>query len=104
MSTLRIGLLGAGRIGQVHASTISYRVPSAQLVAVADINEAAAKACAEKYRIPQVDSDPLKIINNPEIDAVLICSVTDTHTPLIKAAAAAGKHIFCEKPVAMTVP
>ncbi len=88
----------------VHAGTIAYRVPSAQLVAVADVNEAAAKACAEKYRIPQAGGDPLKIINDSSIDAVLICTSTDTHTPLIKAAAAAGKHIFCEKPVAMTLP
>ncbi len=103
-TSLKIGLLGAGRIGMVHASTIAYRVPLAQLVAVADVNEVAAKACAEKYRIPQAGSDPLKIINDPSIDAVLICTSTDTHTPLIKAAAMAGKHIFCEKPVAMTLP
>ena len=102
--TLKIGLLGAGRIGQVHASTIATRVPSAQLVAVADVNEAAAQACAAKYRIPTASANPLDVINDPNVDAVLICTTTDTHVTLIEAAAKAGKHIFCEKPVAMTLP
>ena len=104
MTPLKIALLGAGRIGQVHASTIAYRVPSAQLVAVADVNEAAAKACAAKYRIPTASTDPLDVINDPNTQAVLICTNTDTHADLIEAAARAGKPIFCEKPVAMTLP
>ena len=101
MTTLKIGLIGAGRIGQVHASTIKTRVPQAELVAVADVIEAAAKTCADKYHITSFTSDPQAIINDPGIQAVLICSVTDTHASLIEAAAKAGKHIFCEKPIAL---
>ncbi len=102
--SLRLGLMGAGRIGQVHAATIKTRVPQAELVAVADVNQAAASALAEKHRVPNHSNDPLTIINDPSINAVLICSSTDTHAPLIEAAANAGKHIFCEKPIALTLP
>lgn len=100
-SSLCIGLIGAGRIGQVHASTIRTRVPQADLVAVADVVEASAKATASKFHIDRYSNDPQTIINDPNIAAVLICSSTDTHAPLIEAAANAGKHIFCEKPIAL---
>jgi myo-inositol 2-dehydrogenase/D-chiro-inositol 1-dehydrogenase len=103
-SPLNIALLGAGRIGQVHARTIAYRVPSARLVAVADVNTPAAEACAAQFRIPTISADPLAAINDPSVDAVFICTTTDTHASLIEASAQAGKHIFCEKPVAMTLP
>ncbi|GIV83297.1 MAG: inositol 2-dehydrogenase [Candidatus Roseilinea sp.] len=98
---LRIGLIGAGRIGQVHAETITRRVKDATLVAVADVNEVAARACAAQNGIPHATCDPSALINDPSIHAVLICSSTDTHAVLIEAAAQAGKHIFCEKPIAL---
>ncbi|MEN9937837.1 MAG: hypothetical protein RLZZ387_4416 [Chloroflexota bacterium] len=100
-SILNIGLIGAGRIGQVHASTIAYRVGSAQLAAVTDPIPSAAEAVAAKYRVPTVAADYRAILADPRIDAVLICTPTDTHAEIIIAAAAAGKHIFCEKPVAL---
>ncbi|MCS7087934.1 MAG: inositol 2-dehydrogenase [Thermoflexales bacterium] len=99
--TLNIGLIGAGRIGVVHAATITQRIPSARLVAVADVNEAAARACAERYNVPFFTADPQAVIARPDVHAVLICSSTDTHAPLIEAAAQAGKPIFCEKPIAL---
>ncbi len=101
--TLNIALLGAGRIGQVHARTIAQRVPSAKIVAVADVNLAAAHACAASFGIPHVTADALEAIKRPDVDAVLICSLTATHAPMIEAAASAGKHIFCEKPLALTI-
>lgn len=99
--TLNIGLIGAGRIGLVHAATITQRVPSARLVAVADVNEAAARACAERYNVPFFTADPHAVIEHADVHVVLICSSTDTHAPLIEAAARAGKPIFCEKPIAL---
>jgi myo-inositol 2-dehydrogenase/D-chiro-inositol 1-dehydrogenase len=99
--TLNIGVIGAGRIGQVHAATIAYRIPSARLRAVADVNMGAAVSMAAHFGIPVATDDPAVILNDPEIDAVLICSVTATHAKFIEAAAAAGKHIFCEKPIAL---
>src|SRR5690242_6918148 len=95
--TLQVGLIGAGRIGQVHASTIAYRVGSAQLAAVTDPIPAAAQTAAEKYRVPKIAADYRAIMADPSIDAVLICTPTDTLAEIITAAALAGKHIFCEK-------
>lgn len=99
--SLRIGLLGAGRIGQVHARTIVQRVAGASLVAIADPVLDAAQQLATRYQIATVSADCMRIISDPSIDAVLICTPTDTHAGYIMAAAAHGKHIFCEKPVAL---
>ena len=102
MSTkLRIALLGAGRIGQVHARTIVQRVPSARLVSIADPMPNAAAQLAARYDVALVSTDCMQLINDPNIDAVMICTPTDTHASYIKAAAAANKHIFCEKPIAL---
>lgn len=97
--TLNLGLIGAGRIGQVHAENLSARIPAANLIMVADISPAAARQCAERYRIPEAVEDYRAVLERPEVDAVLICSATDTHARLIEEAARAGKHIFCEKPI-----
>jgi len=80
---VRIGIIGAGRIGKVHAETLAFRIPEAVTVAIADLNESAAKSLAEHCGISRVERDPGKIINDSEIDAVLICSPTDTHADLI---------------------
>ena len=103
MKTLNIGLIGGGRIGNVHASTIATRVPQAKILVVADAVESAARICAATHRIEHVTTDPADILNNPAIDAVLICSPTEQHAPQIIAAAKAGKHIFCEKPIALSM-
>lgn len=98
---LRIGLLGAGRIGKVHATTLVQRVPDAELVAIADPQIEAAQRLADQLRVPHVSPDAHTILSDPNIDAVLICTPTASHPALIADAAAAGKHIFCEKPVAL---
>ncbi len=99
--TLNLGLIGAGRIGQVHAATIAQRVPDARLLCVADVNAQAAGDCAARFNIPNICDAAASVIHHPDIDAVLICSSTDTHATLIEQAANAGKHIFCEKPIAL---
>ena len=98
---LNIGVIGAGRIGKVHAATVAYRIPSARILAIADVNLAAAQQVAAQFGIPVASDDPAAILENKDIDAVFICSSTDTHAKFIEAAAAAGKHIFCEKPIAL---
>ncbi len=95
-----IGLLGCGRIGQVHARSIQS-LEGAKIVAVSDAVSAAGQALAEKTGSELRDS--LEIIGSPDIDAVVIGTPTDTHFDLIQAAAKAGKAIFCEKPVDMSV-
>ena len=95
---LRIGVIGAGRIGKLHSNNLANRVPNAQLVCISDVYEPAAKAQAEKLGIAYT-TDYHDILNDPAIDAVFICSSTDTHSPISIEAAKAGKHIFCEKPI-----
>ncbi len=96
---VRIGLIGAGRIGSVHAETLSTRLHTARLTAVADIDLPAAEALAKNWAIPDVYTDYRLVLADPQIDAVAVCSATDTHARIIQEAAAAGKHIFCEKPI-----
>lgn len=100
---LRFGVIGAGRIGPVHAENLAFRVPQAQLVALADLRPEAAHALAIRCNIPRIVSTGEEILADPEIDAVVICSPTDTHADLIVAAAKAGKHIFCEKPISLSL-
>jgi len=103
MEKLKVGIIGAGRIGQVHAKSITYHIPQAEIVAISDIFVDGAKKVAEELGIPNYYQDYHEILNNPEIQAVLICSSTDTHADIACEAAEAGKHIFCEKPVDLTV-
>ena len=98
--TLRFGLLGAGRIGKVHARAISGDA-GATLVAVADAMAPAAQAIAAQYgcEVRSIDA----ILAASDIDAVVICTPTDTHADLIEAFAKAGKAIFCEKPIDLSL-
>lgn len=97
--TIRVGLIGAGRIGRVHAENLAYRVPEASLVAISDILVEAAEKLAADFQIPATYKDHRPILEDKTIEAVVICSSTDTHSMMIEEAAAAGKHIFCEKPI-----
>jgi myo-inositol 2-dehydrogenase / D-chiro-inositol 1-dehydrogenase len=101
MKKVKIGVIGSGRIGKVHTETIAQNVPEAEVVALADNNLLAAQELADRFSIKSISDDYRDIINNKEIDAVLICSPTNTHAQYVVEAAKAGKHIFCEKPVAL---
>ncbi|KQT51656.1 inositol 2-dehydrogenase [Devosia sp. Leaf420] len=98
--TVRFGLLGAGRIGKVHAKAIGSN-PKAKLVAVADPMADAANAIASQYgaEVRTIDT----ILTSADIDAVVVCTPTDTHADLIERFARAGKAIFCEKPVDLDI-
>jgi myo-inositol 2-dehydrogenase / D-chiro-inositol 1-dehydrogenase len=98
-STLKIGLIGAGRIGRLHAEHLAFRLPEAKLLMITDVQESAAQECAQRFGVPDWGADYQQIICHPEIQAVVVCSPTDTHAEIIQAAAAAKKHIFCEKPI-----
>ena len=97
---VRIGVIGAGRIGKIHIENLVYRVPDATVVAVADVDVENTRKWAAPYGIKKVLAEPKELINDPEIDAVVICSPTDTHAEYVIEAARAGKQIFCEKPIA----
>ena len=101
MQKINVGLIGAGRIGRLHAENLANRVPEADLVAVSDIFVEAAERAAADLQLPAAYQDHRSILEDKTIDAVLICSSTDTHAQLIEEAAEAGKQIFCEKPIAL---
>ena len=102
-SKLNIGIIGAGRIGRVHAETLAFRLPEAKIVAITDVNRQAAEALATRCSIPKIAASSAEILADPQIEAVLICASTNTHADLIVQAAQAGKHIFCEKPIAFSL-
>ena len=95
-----VGIIGAGRIGKVHTESICNYVRNARIKTVADpfLKEETA-AWMKSMGVEQTVSDYHEILNDPEIDAVLICSSTNTHSPISLEAIAAGKHVFCEKPI-----
>jgi myo-inositol 2-dehydrogenase / D-chiro-inositol 1-dehydrogenase len=103
MKKLKIGVIGTGRIGKVHLATLVQNVPAADVIAVADINLKSAKEVAGSMGITDVFSNYMDVINHPEVEAIVICSPTDTHARYIVDSAKAGKHIFCEKPVDLSL-
>ena len=98
--TVRFGLLGAGRIGKVHAKTISDN-PGGTLVAVTDAVPAAAVSIHEQYRCQVRSIEAIE--SATDIDAVIICTPTDTHADLIERFSRAGKAVFCEKPIDLNI-
>lgn len=96
---LRIGVIGAGRIGKLHANNLKNAVPGAVVTAISDVNLLSAKALAATLGVGKVYQDYRQLLDDPEVDAVFICASTDMHSPISIAAARAGKHIFCEKPI-----
>ena len=97
--TVRLGIIGAGRIGRLHASALRSLVPNAEVLAIADVFADAAKSAAAEYSIADHTADASELIRSSDIDAIVICSSTDTHVKFIIEAAKAGKHAFCEKPI-----
>jgi myo-inositol 2-dehydrogenase/D-chiro-inositol 1-dehydrogenase len=97
---LKVGLLGAGRIAGVHATAITSH-PQSELVAVSDFYPEAAEKLAAQYGAVARSTD--EIIADPEIEAVLIATSTDTHSDLMEAATRAGKAVLCEKPVDLSL-
>lgn len=100
MMMLRVALIGAGRIGAIHGANVASN-PNTQLAGVCDAVAASAEALAKKLNVPVLTLE--QIWQDASIDAVVIGSSTDTHAPLILDAAKHGKHIFCEKPVDLSL-
>ena len=97
--TVRVGVIGMGRIGLVHLEAIT-KAPGVVPVIVSNPTVSKAEAAAAQYNIPKFTEDAMDVINDPDVDAVWICSPSQFHADQIKACAAANKHVFCEKPIA----
>jgi len=95
---LGIGIIGAGRIGQVHAETITKRSKNARLIGVASGTKELAEQCSLEHGCAPY-FDYMELMDNPEVEAVMICSASNQHTAQIIEAAKRGLHIFCEKPI-----
>lgn len=97
---VRMGIAGLGRMGRFHADNLARHVPSAELVRVVDASEELARATGEALGVPWA-TDVEALLKDPEVEAVAIVTPTPTHAELIERAAAAGKHVFCEKPISL---
>jgi len=97
-----VGIIGAGKMGRVHATNLATGVPDARLVAVADAVEDSAKKLAAEFGVTNVFTDYLRLVQNREVQAIVIATPTLMKPQIVKFACEVGKHIFCEKPVATT--
>lgn len=103
-ASVAVGLIGAGWIGRFHGESVALRIPGTRLVAVADPAPGAAASLIERVSPDaRAYTDALEVITDPTVEAVLISTPASTHTDLVVAAAEAGKHVFCEKPMALTL-
>jgi inositol 2-dehydrogenase len=100
---LAVGLVGLGRLGRVYARDLSSRIAETRLVAVADPAGSIAQEVADEFDVARHYADPLALIDDPAVEAVVIVSPTHTHRELVVAAAARRKPTFCEKPPALSL-
>lgn len=100
---LNIGLIGTGRLGNMYAEFLSYRVPRARLKAVADIIPERASLCAKKFNVPKWYDNHQDLINDKDVDALIITATTTNHKEIVVDAAMGKKPIFCEKPTTLNL-
>ena len=101
MHALKVGIIGLGRIGKLHAENIKKYLPEIELIAVAD--PVLDETWIQDMDITHVFTTPQALLEMPEIEAVIICTPVDSHVSLIIEAANLGKHIFCEKPLSLDI-
>jgi predicted dehydrogenase len=100
MNKVKIGIIGTGSISNMHMSGYS-RLTNAEVIAACDINENRVKEFAKKYNIPNVFTDYNEMLKMKELDAVSVTAWNNIHAPASIAALNAGKHVLCEKPLAL---
>lgn len=100
---LKFGVIGLGRMGQLYARLLATQISGAALYAVAEVDERARTKVAADYSVPHAFARVEELLALSELDGVIIATPTGTHPALVMAAAAAGKAIFCEKPLALTI-
>ena len=100
---VKIGVIGLGRMGRLHARMLATQISGVRLCAVAEVGEQARSQVADELGVPYTFADAYELIAHPDVDAVVIVTPTSTHHDLVIAAAGAGKAIFCEKPLALTL-
>ena len=100
-SEIGVGVIGAGRIGRLHIEHLAQSIPEVELIAICSLDSPNVESLAAQFNVPKVTTDYDTLLADPQIDAVLVASSTDTHVEISQAAAQAGKHVFCEKPISL---
>lgn len=100
-SKVGVGVIGTGRIGKLHIQHLCQYIAESEVIGICSLDIETAQSLAEQFNIPKITTDYSSLLSNPQIDAVIVASSTDTHVEICKAAAEVGKHIFCEKPIAL---
>ncbi len=103
MRKIRVGHIGLGRLGRQHAYNLRFRLQDAELAALCDIDEKALQKCKEEWGIEKIYTDYAEMVKDESLDAVSISSPSGLHCRQIELALEQGKHIFCEKPLGVTV-
>jgi myo-inositol 2-dehydrogenase/D-chiro-inositol 1-dehydrogenase len=102
MESVKLGILGLGRIGRIHLENLCTKIPGVEVLAAMNPSRAG-QAFAKSWGVPFVMSDADAVINHPDIDAILVCSPTDSHAEYVQKSARSGKAIFCEKPLDLSL-
>ena len=98
---IRVGLVGLGRMGRFHAANLAGRIPMVELARIVDADEGLVRDASEKLGGVKWSTAYAEVLEDPEIEAVVVASPTLLHAEMAEAAAAAGKHVFCEKPLSL---
>lgn len=99
---MRTGLIGCGNIGKTHAAALAS-LPESEFVACCDSDEGRARALAAQHGVPRVYTDPVEMLRGGAVEAVCVCTPHPSHAPLVVAAAEAGVHVLCEKPMTVSL-
>ena len=100
-SKIGVGVIGTGRIGRLHIEHLAQNIPEVELIAICSLDPVGIESLTKQFNIPKTTKDYTALLADPRIDAVLVASSTDTHVEISQAAAKAGKHVFCEKPISL---
>ena len=100
-SKIGVGVIGTGRIGTLHIEHIAQNMPEAELISICGLDAPGVESLAKQFNVPKTTDDYSALLADPQIEAVLVASATDTHVEISQAAAQAGKHVFCEKPISL---
>ncbi len=100
-SKIGVGVIGTGRIGTLHIEHLAQNISEAELIAICSLDPSSIESLAKQFNVPKTTNDYTAILADPQVEAVLVASATDTHVEISQAAAKAGKHVFCEKPISL---
>lgn len=101
-NSVKLGILGLGRIGRIHLENLCTKIPGVEVMAAMNPSETG-QGFARSWNVPLVTSDADRVINHPDIDAIVVCSPTNSHAEYVQKSAQAGKAIFCEKPLDLSL-